>query len=257
MAHTWKLAIGLGLLGASLTVGCVVKEGDDDDSGGAAGEGGSTGGSSAKGGTGGTTGGSAGKGGSSGGAGKGGSAGSGTGGSAGSAAGTGGSTGGTGGSSEAGAGDTGGSGGSGGDVIVPTCDPDSGDLPSHPYPTCDADPPGDECEQCIEESCCDFSKTCYGMEPYNVCGWGGPTEGPYAGLSEKGCFQACLSDKVKEADGECLQDDADTCGAECATPMCYEGAGQIALVGNATIDLTTCMQENCALKCFKAETCGN
>jgi hypothetical protein len=254
MAHTWKLAIGLGLLGASLAVGCVVKEGDDDDAGGAAGEGG-TSGSGGKGGTGGTTGGSAGKAGSSGAAGKGGSAGSGTGGATG---GTGGSTGGAGGSSgtaEAGMG--GDNGGTGGTDPVATCDPPTGELDSTPYPNCDADPATDECELCIQESCCEESKTCYGTEPFNVCGWGGPTEGPYAGLSEKGCFQRCLFDKVKEADGECLGDDAEACGAECATTMCYEDTGQIALIGNATIDLVNCMQDNCAKKCFNAATCGN
>jgi len=250
MAHTWKLAIGLGLLGASLAAGCVVKEGDDDSAGGAAGEGGTSGsgGSSAKGGTGGSAG-KAGGSGTGGAAGKGGSAGSGTGGATGGTTSDGGMAGDTGGTS--------GTGGTGGMDIVATCDPASGELDSTPYPTCDADPPGDECEVCIQESCCEESKTCYGMEPYNVCGWGGPTDGPYAGLSEKGCFQKCLSDKVKAADGECLADDADSCAAECATAMCYEGAGAFALVGNATNDLATCMQDHCAKDCFGADTCGN
>lgn len=253
MAHTWKLAIGLGLLGASLAAGCVVKEGDDDDNGGASGEGGTSG-------TGGTTGGTAGKGGSGGAAGKGGSAGSGTGGTTGGSAGsstggTGGSTGGTGGTSDGGmAGDTGGTGGS---EIVATCDPPTGELDSTPYPTCEADPADDECQICIEENCCDKSKTCYGTEPYNVCGWGGPTEGKYAGRSEIGCFQECLSDLVEVAEGECLADDAETCAAECATTMCYEDAGAFALVGNATNELATCMQDSCAQDCFGAATCGN
>ena len=47
MPKTWKVALALGFFGAALSVACTVKEGDDDNFGGASGEGG----------TGGTTGG--------------------------------------------------------------------------------------------------------------------------------------------------------------------------------------------------------
>lgn len=261
MAHTWKFAIGLGFLSAALIGGCTVKEGDDDDASGAGGE-------SANGGTGGTTGGSAGKGGSAGTAAKGGSAGSGTAGKGGSAgSGTGGTTGGSAGSGTGGSGAVGGaeggaagagdSGGTGGSEPMATCDPADGELDSTPYPNCDADPSDDPCQVCIQASCCEESKTCYGTEPYNVCGWGGPTDGKYAGFSEIGCFQRCLSDAVKANEMTCTTEDADTCAADCATTMCFEGAGQIALIGNATNDLAACMQDNCADKCFGADSCGN
>ena len=255
MAHTWKL-IGLGFLGAALAAGCTVTSGDDDDSGGAAGEGGtsgaggSTGGSSAKGGTAGS---SAGKGGSSGTAGKatGGSAGTGMAGTG--TAGTGGATGGsagTGGTSDggmAGAGDT-----SGVDT-TPTCDPKDGELDSTPFPDCKANPSDDPCQLCIQEHCCEESKTCYGTEPYNVCGWGGPADADTYG--EIGCFQQCLFDKTAANDMTCTADDADTCASDCATTMCFEGSNEFPLIGNATNDLASCMTTNCADSCFGADTC--
>jgi len=254
MAHTWKLAIGLGFLGAALAAGCTVKEGDGDDDGGAAGEsgsggtGGTTGGSSGKGGTAGS---SAGKGGSSGAAGKGGSAGSGT-------AGTGGSTGGSAGTGGAAVGGTtsdggmAGAGDTGGTDTMATCDPASGELDSTPYPNCDADPSDDPCQVCIQESCCEESKKCYGTDPNNVCGWGGPANGD---MNEIGCFQKCLFDKTAANEDTCTAEDADTCASECATTMCFEGMDEFALIGNATNELASCMMENCADSCFGAETC--
>jgi hypothetical protein len=245
-------------LGAALAAGCTVKEGDDDDTGGAAGDSGS-------GGTGGTTGGSSGKGGSAGkggssgtggAAGKGGSAGSsagssaaGTGGTTGGSAGTGG-TGGTSDAGMAGAGDT-------GNEPVATCDPADGMLDSTPFPNCDADPEDDDCQICIQESCCEESMNCYATEPYNVCGWGGPTEGDYAKMNEIGCFTKCLEDATAANEMTCTADDADSCAVECATPMCFEDAGAFPLIGTATNELAACMQDKCADPCFHAATCGD
>ena len=252
MAHTWKFAIGLGFLSAALAGACTVKEGDDDDTGGAAGDaarGGTTGGSSAKGGN-------AGKGGS---AGKGGTAGSGTGGTTGGSAGS--STGGTGavGGTEGGGAGVGesGTGGTGGVEPDATCDPESGELDNTPWPDCEPEDSGNECQVCIKESCCEESRNCYGTEPNNVCGWGGPTEGEYEGYTEIGCFQKCLSDKVAANEMTCTNEDADTCAVECATTMCFEDAGEFPLIGNATNALAGCMQVNCAEECFGADTCGN
>ncbi len=249
MAHTWKYALGLGLMGAALSVGCTVSSGDDDSGfAGQSGEGGSsgTGGSGGKGGTtstGGTGGSTGGTGGSTGGT-TGGSAGAGTGGSASGSAGTGGSASGSGGS-------TSGSGGSGVDTS-PTCD---GNTMGTPYPDCD---PGeankdDPCALCIQHSCCEESKNCYATDPYNVCGWGGPSmDDPmladYAGAGEIGCITTCLAEYVTENE-VCDTDGIDGCTSMCQTPMCT-------LVGSATSDLFTCMQDKCAQSCFGADTCN-
>ena len=254
MAHTWKYAFGLGLIGAALTASCVVKNGDDDVAG-AGGDSGGTGGST--GGSGGTTGGSggssakAGTGGSA--AGKGGSSGS-----AGASAGKGGSTtGGTGGTTDGGmaGADTGGTSGTGGSTsgtggtvdTSPTCDPATG---STPYPSC-APATGmekDPCALCVQTHCCDASNNCYATDPYNVCGWGGPTRGDYAGAGEIGCYTICLSEYVT-ANDVCDADGIDACTAMCTTEMC-------GLVGDATSELAGCMQESCPSECFGADTCG-
>jgi hypothetical protein len=254
MARTWKYAVGLGFLGAMLGAGCTVSSGDDDEIAGASGEGatGGSGGSGGKGGSGGTagkagatTGGSAGKGGSSG---AGGSAGSAT-------SGTGGTDAGAGGMGEAG-GATSGTGGTGGSITA-TCDPSTGNLPSNP-PDDGCAPiegaTGDDlaCQQCMQAECCDKTKECYGEDPYNVCGWGGPTEGDYAGYNEIGCYVACLSDYVADNDLSCDSDGEDACFTACATTMCFDDTTLPAL-GNATNALVGCLHMNCSDKCFGAE----
>ena len=217
MAHTWKL-IGLGFLGAALAAGCTVTSGDDDDSG-TAGK---------------ATGGSAGTG----------MAGTGTAGTA---------TAGTGGSAGIGGTSDGGMAGAGDVDTIPTCDPKDGELDSTPFPNCDASPADDPCQVCIEEKCCEESKKCYGTEPYNVCGWGGPADADTFG--EIGCFQQCLFDKTAANDMTCTGDDAETCASDCATTMCFAGNDQFALIGNATNELASCMTTNCADSCFGADTC--
>jgi len=205
------------LVGFALASGCVVKSGDGDGDS-AAGEGGesATGGSS-----------TGGKGGSS------------TGGKGGS---TGGST--TGGSSTGGS-TTGGSatGGSSGTVNMPDpeCDPDMGLLDSTPFPDCEPRP-GDDCDLCVQENCCEESRICYGYDAENVCGWGGPTSGPYAGQSEYDCYVSCASDYVQENG---VYDDGaiDQCVGECATDMC-------GLIGNATQELIGCIDMNCESRCY-------
>jgi hypothetical protein len=241
MAHTWKYAFALGLVGTALTVGCVVKEGDGDGVGGAAGEAGSggtggSGGSSGKGGNAGK-GGSAGTGGS---AGKGGNAGTG-----GSSAGTGGTSAGTGGASgEAG----GGTGGSGGAPIVVECEDLEGTTP---WPNCEAEDSSDECGTCIEANCCEESMACYSTDPYNACGWGGPSSGDYSGAGEIGCYLVCLEEYVAANDGIC-----DDMGIDQCTSMCTDDCS---LVPDATNEMVACVNANCAQDCFKAdaETCGD
>ena len=248
MAHTWKYALGLGLMGAALSVGCTVSSGDDDS--GFAGESGAGGSSSGKGGSGGTTstggtgGSTGGTGGSTGGT-TGGSAGAGTGGSTGGSSGTGGSTGGSGGS-------TSGTGGSAGTEPTPSCDSTDMGTPWQDCAPGDANK-DDPCALCIQHSCCEQSKNCYATDPYNVCGWGGPLmDDPmladYAGAGEIGCITTCLSEYVTENE-VCDTDGIDGCTSMCQTAMC-------SLVGSATSALFDCMQRDCSSECFGAETCN-
>ena len=205
MAHrTWMVGLWLGFVGFSLASGCVVKsdDGSDDDSAGQAGDT-STGGSSTGGKGGSTTGGST------------------TGGST-----TGGST--TGGST---------TGGTGGTIVMPECDPPSGELDNTPYPNCTATA-GNSCEECIETSCCDESMACYGYEPGNVCGYP-------QGDSEIECYLDCAQQYVEENG---VYDDGaiDMCTGMCANADCDGN------IGNATQDLVTCIQDNCEDACWPA-----
>jgi hypothetical protein len=222
--RTWKHGLWLGLIGFSMAAGCVVKSSDDDDDIGGAGEGGDSSGGTSSGGT-------AGRGGSSGSStgGRGGSSGSNTGGSA-----TGGSA--TGGSA------TGGSSGAAGANTDPECDPGSGQLDNTPFPNCEPRA-GDDCDACIQESCCEESRICYGYDPGNVCGWGGPTSGDYEGASEIDCYRLCAQDYVA-VNGVYDDEAVDTCTSECVTPMCGD------FIGNATQDLVICMEANCEERCF-------
>ncbi len=248
MRHAWKYAAAFGFITAALSAACTVTTDDDLGTGG-------TGGTSTSGGTGGTTGGtvaSGGTGGSTGGTGgsTGGTGGStgGTGGSTGGTAGTGGSAGGTGGST--GGTDTSGTGGSSGDTTA-TCDPDDGSAVGTPYPNCEPQDAQDDCEACIQTSCCEESKNCYATEPFNVCGWGGPpsddASAPLAG--EIACYRDCLTSYVND-NGVCDSDGVSGCATMCATPMCGGN-----LVGGATSDLAACMQTNCSKDCFGADAC--
>jgi hypothetical protein len=243
MRHAWKYAAAFGFITAALSAACTVTTDDDvgtggtggtTTSGGTGGTNGGTGGTSASGGTGGSTGGT---GGSTGG----------TGGSTGGSAGTGGSVGGSGGST----GGAAGTGGSSGDDTAPTCDPADGSLVGTPYPDCEPQDAQDDCEACIQKSCCEESKNCYATEPFNVCGWGGPpssdASAPLAG--EITCYRDCLTTYVND-NGVCDPDGISACATMCATPMC---GGD--LVGGATSDLAACMQTNCSKDCFGADAC--
>jgi len=262
MAHTWRIAFGLGLLGAAITAGCTVTTDDSPDSGfsGEAGEGatggsgGSTGGSGGKGGA---SGGTSGKGGNGGTSGKGGASSGGTGGTgdagAGAEAGAGATTGGTAGAATGGSAGMAGTGMPEPDDTVPECDPpQGGDLENTPYPGCEPEDPSapTDCEACTQRECCDESIACYSFAPGNVCGWGGPDSGEmYAGAGEIGCYIACLFDYT-EREGLCDSDGVDLCIGMCQTTMCSGG-----VLGNQTSELAGCLHDHCSLDCFGAETC--
>jgi hypothetical protein len=132
--------------------------------------------------------------------------------------------------------------GAGGNVNNPECDPDSGEIDNTLYPHCEPRDPTGPCELCIQANCCEESKVCFGFDPGNVCGWGGPTTGQYAGLSEIDCYVLCARDYVAENLG---YDDrtADVCVPACTTSAC-------GLIGNATQDLVVCLEQNCQGDCF-------
>jgi hypothetical protein len=143
----------------------------------------------------------------------------------------------TAGSSGLGGGGTGGSG-----ITDPVCDPSEGDLDNTPYPDCEPREASDACELCIQSSCCEESKVCYGFDPANVCGWGGPTPSPYATVGEVDCYVRCARAYVEETG---VYDDsaADLCVPACTTAGC-------GLIGNATQDLIVCMEASCEDECF-------
>jgi hypothetical protein len=133
--------------------------------------------------------------------------------------------------------------GSGGDINDPDCDPATGELDNTPYPNCEPRDVNSACELCIQANCCEASKVCYGYDPGNVCGWGGPTTGSYAGLSEIDCYVQCARDYVSE---NLAYDDytADVCVPACTTSAC-------GLIGSATQDLVVCLNQNCEADCFE------
>jgi hypothetical protein len=145
----------------------------------------------------------------------------------------------TGGSNSA-TGGTGGTSGTGG--VEAVCDPATGELDNTPYPDCEPRDPSDPCELCIEANCCEETRVCFGYEPGNVCGWGGPSSGTHGGMNEIDCFTACVRDYVA-VNG--VYDDAadDLCVPACTTSSC-------GVIGNATQDLVVCMQDNCEDECF-------
>jgi hypothetical protein len=127
----------------------------------------------------------------------------------------------------------------------PECDPDEGNLVNTDYPNCEPSDPMDDCETCVETSCCTQSRVCYGYNPGNVCGYGGPLTGMYADLNEWDCYRFCAE---IESDESGAYDDAvkETCAAECATVMC-------GLIGNATNELIECADTNCEEQCYTLE----
>jgi hypothetical protein len=150
---------------------------------------------------------------------------------------------GRGGSATGGTSNSGGTGGtSGASGNAPMCDPATGELENTPYPTCAPRSSTDPCELCIEASCCTESKTCYGYNPGNVCGWGGPTSGTYGGLGEIDCYVQCAREYVS-ATGYYDDGVATACVPACTTPGC-------GLIGNATQDLVVCLENNCETECF-------
>jgi hypothetical protein len=134
-----------------------------------------------------------------------------------------------------------GGGTAGSDITDPMCDPPEGNLDNTPYPDCEPRA-SDACELCIQSYCCEESKVCYGFDPANVCGWGGPTPSAYDTVGEIDCYVRCARAYVEET-GVYDESAVDLCVPACTTAGC--GA-----IGNATQDLIVCMEASCEDECF-------
>ncbi|HKO53058.1 MAG TPA: hypothetical protein VJV79_35355 [Polyangiaceae bacterium] len=121
------------------------------------------------------------------------------------------------------------------------CDTGESGAPGIPN-DCSPQEPGNECQECIQTSCCAQHEACYATSPGNQCGWGGPADGN--GKGEHVCMHLCIQDGV--AMGGTAPDEAliRTCGNACATPQCN------GVLGVQTSDLIACQLENCSVKCF-------
>ncbi|HWA74862.1 MAG TPA: hypothetical protein VG937_21110 [Polyangiaceae bacterium] len=219
MKTAWLNLLASGLVLALAATACKVEVSDgDDESGGTSSTGGkSTGGSATTGGTK-TTGGM--------------------------------SSGGT--SSTGGTATTGGKATTGGTTSTGGSEPvacDGVGKASTPLASCEFEPadlmgPVGPCLTCISKAntCCTLLKSCYGDNPLNQCGYGGPTTSDNEFL----CYQDCLVTKAKAAGGAYDPDrDPEVCADMCATPGC--GA-----IGDATNELIGCMHMNCEDECFVA-----
>ncbi len=236
---TWRNLALLAVFGSALAAACTVggddSDGTDDNDGGSS----HTTGGATTGGKGGTTA-TAGSGGS-------GTAGTGGSGTAGTGTGT--------------AGDTGAAGEAGASATyTPTCDDTADSDPdedgyvgtTYPDPGC-ATAGANECDSCLKAQCCAAYNICNSYEPYNTCGWGGPTEWQNGAGGEVACYVKCIDDKYCETepcDASTVdvidQDLVDECLGACqtTTPDCGGLAGQ------ATYDLAACAQTNCTAECF-------
>lgn len=221
MKTAWLKLLGAGFVGALAASGCVITTGDGNDDG----EGGGT-----------STGGKA-------------TGGTGTGGKATGGAGTGGTSSGgksTGGASTGGTA-TGGTPATGGTTNAVFCDPDSGDPLSTPSTSCefeamDLNGPLGACLTCLSaaNNCCAELKNCYGDDPNNQCGFGGPTPGE----TEYLCYQDCIVTRGRAAGGAYDPDtDPGECADLCATPAC-------STIGNFTNELIGCMHDSCEDACL-------
>jgi hypothetical protein len=217
MNTSWLRHFATALALSTAFSACVIGDPDDDDGfgddDGESGEGGSIGGRGGSGGRGGT-GGRAGSGGTTGGGGSGGTA---TGGLAGDGAG-------------------------GADEPTVECEPGSGPT-STPAANCTFAGPKDACLECLSANCCSELRNCYGVNPYNVCAYGGPE-----GFSEYLCIQACLVER--EVDGPYNPNvDPGECGALCRT-IPTGGTRACSLPGNYTVPVVDCMLADCEDACI-------
>jgi hypothetical protein len=105
-------------------------------------------------------------------------------------------------------------------------------------------------------NCCAESKACYATEPYDACGWGGPStdefDGLYSGAGEIGCYLTCMAEYVADNDGICDDAGIDQCNAMCASDC--DG-----IPTDSMNEMVTCVNLKCSQDCFEsdAETCGD
>lgn len=134
---------------------------------------------------------------------------------------------------------TGGTAGAGPTVA---CDPGV----STPLPQCDTTVT-DVCMACLADKCCVSFAACFGTNPGDRCGFGGPT-----GTGEFQCLRDCVASPAQYGcDTSVDPIDIQQCcaGSACATPSCGTS-----FVGDTTSNLMTCINDTaagnpCATEC--------
>ncbi len=121
------------------------------------------------------------------------------------------------------------------------CEPGGGPI-STPAETCQFEDP-DPCLACLSASCCSELMNCYGTDPANVCGYGGPN-----GETEYLCIRQCLEARATAGGGAYDREvDDPECAAECVTIV--DGSACSA-IGNYTSVLVGCMHDSCEDECI-------
>lgn len=169
----------------------------------------------------------------------GGASGSNTAGAAGAKAGAGGSTAGAAGAAVAGAG--GSTAGTGGVPYV--CDDDP-TAPGTPNPTCESSGEQSACTTCVETKCCAEYKECYGTDPGNQCGWGGPDD-----KGELACMQLCAQQALIDQ-GVLGDDEILACSAQCTTTKEHGSTLDCTLIGGTTSAAFNCIKDSCMVECI-------
>ncbi|MEP7048993.1 MAG: hypothetical protein ABJB12_01520 [Pseudomonadota bacterium] len=159
---------------------------------------------------------------------------------------------GTAGSSAAGSSSAGAAGAAGAGGAAPTpfsCDPADAGATGTPNMNACKMPSGlNDCDKCIRTKCCMEYATCYGTDPGNQCGYGGPNN-----KGEFFCYNSCLVD-VFNANQSIEEKDKEKCAANCVTSkdvMASQDCGPV--LGSATNDLIGCMADTaggCAAECY-------
>ncbi len=154
-------------------------------------------------------------------------------------AGAGGSTAGAAGAAVAGAG--GSTAGTGGVPYV--CDDDP-TAPGTPNPTCESSGEQSDCTTCVETKCCEEYKECYGTDPGNQCGWGGPDD-----KGELACMQLCAQKALMDA-GVLGEDEINGCISQCGTRKSKGSTLDCTLIGGSTSSAFTCLKDKCMVECI-------
>ncbi|HEX3852665.1 MAG TPA: hypothetical protein VHW01_16970 [Polyangiaceae bacterium] len=129
------------------------------------------------------------------------------------------------------------------------CDPaDGSNLQDTPATSC-ALATADDCSTCVQSNCCDKVMACYGTDPGNECGFGGPPAFSGANGGEFACIRSCIQAGV--ANGPDDPDLRTMCYSQCATSVANGAVEDCpGPIGIQTNDLVGCVSDNCLTECF-------